>query len=755
MTNLGVPYRGSAVALQADGKIVVAGSTGAAPERNFTLARFNGDGTLDASFGTGGVVTTDLGEDDTAADVIVQADGKIVVAGGSGRLALARYLSNGSLDPTFGSSGTVTTNLPEGGHGRAVALQADGKIVVVGYTTGIISPAFVLARYGENGSLDPTFGSSGVAVTDCAGISSDVAIQADGKIVVAGYDANGGTFSFILARYQPEGGPDLAFDGDGVADTEVGTGWADYSDTAVAIQPDGKIVAAGGGYTGFSLARYESNGSLDPAFGVDGIVITDSGPFGWSWCTDLFIEPNGRIVAGGPVGLLSQFDFGLARYLHTGELDSRFGSGGTVVTDLGDNESGSVGIALQADGKLVAAGASGSSLALARYLGADGAEMYYAQLPDPNGWDVRYPGGWSILGDDWQADQTGPVNEIRLWLSWREDNTSSLGQVGIGIWSDQPGSPAKPGQVLWNKTFNPGDYVLTLYGSGDQGFYDPSLTSPIVLPHDHWNYHEVTIPNIPDPFVQQEGEIYWLVTFVYPDMAWHGWKTTEGSFLASAVQRVSGDWSPLTDPLSGKALDLSFVIGSDAVPACPATIRAIRSGNWSDANIWDLQRVPGHNDLVQIGSGHTVVVPDQVQIRGLCNYGSLQSWGNHRLSILASGSVANYGEILGSAGRAGGGTECGQAGSSIEIEGSPIYNEGTIRAGAGGTGDQCGGPGGSTMVLGRNTTNEGTICGGKGGDAVGTTANAQGGAGGETHVWGKWGGAGAFSDGKLILSPEV
>jgi uncharacterized delta-60 repeat protein len=188
-----------------------------------------------------------------------------------------------------------------------VAIQSNGKIVVAGYAGG----DFALARYNPNGSLDPTFSGDGKQMTDFGRFdgANGMAIQPDGRIVAAGFALNG---DFGLARYKPNGALDLTFSGDGKQTTDFGGG----SDGAsgVALQGDGKIVAVGRGGPGddFALARYNPNGALDPTFSGDGMQTTDFGASG-DGALGVALQGDGKIVAvggGGPGG-----DFALARYL--------------------------------------------------------------------------------------------------------------------------------------------------------------------------------------------------------------------------------------------------------------------------------------------------------------------------------------------------------------------------------------------------------------------------------------------------------
>jgi len=208
---------GRSVVVQGDGKIVVAGFSGCCGSNDFALVRYATDGSLDPSFGTGGKVTTDLGAADLALSMVVQSDGKIVAAGWSSNgsdevFALVRYATDGSLDPSFGTGGKVTTDLGAvNDDGESVVVQSDGKIVVAGYS-GIGSTRDVaLVRYATDGSLDPSFGTGGKVITDIGGVDAggtEVAVQSDGKIVVAGWSYNGSNDDFALVRYMGGWSPD-------------------------------------------------------------------------------------------------------------------------------------------------------------------------------------------------------------------------------------------------------------------------------------------------------------------------------------------------------------------------------------------------------------------------------------------------------------------------------------------------------------------------------------------------------------------
>ncbi|MGI9113087.1 MAG: delta-60 repeat domain-containing protein [Gaiellaceae bacterium] len=366
------------VAIQSDGKIVAAGNTSpvGGVGVDFALARYNLDGSLDASFGSGGRVTTDFGSRiDAAAAVAVQPDGRIVAVGISADdFALARYNPDGSLDASFGSGGKVTTDFGGRDQGNAVAIQADGKIVAAGMGAKIEAPGLgigdlALARYHRDGSLDASFGIGGKRTTEfgLGDIAYELALQADGKIVAAGRASAPGGSNFALARYNLDGGLDPTFGSRGQVSTAFGSGFFPIFTVAygVALQADDKIVAAGEAVainaTGtstekadFALARYNVDGSLDPTFGGGGKVTTDLGGLGGSDTANaVVVQADGKIVAAGRT---DPGDFALVRYNPDGSLDASFGGGGRVTTDFGSATDDAFDVAIQADGRIVAAG---------------------------------------------------------------------------------------------------------------------------------------------------------------------------------------------------------------------------------------------------------------------------------------------------------------------------------------------------------------------------------------------------------------
>ncbi len=311
------------VAIQADGKIVVAGSAGNGSNTDFLLLRFNTNGTLDNSFDTDGIVTTTFDISyETAYDVAIQSDGKIVAAGSAFidtvyNFAVARYKTDGSLDPVFGSGGKATTLLTNSDEARTMAIQTDGKIVLAGTTLQPdFSIAFGVARFRANGTLDTTFGGTGKVVTNVTTYSEyaqAMAIQSDGKIVVAGKGTPVGPEMFAVVRYNTNGTLDNGWNGTGMVTTAFGTTWDEAR--AVIIQPDGKVIAGGLATVGgqrFAMARYNTDGTLDPAFGTGGKLTTSFGSSASIWAMQQ--QADLKIVTAGYTGSAANYDFGLIRY---------------------------------------------------------------------------------------------------------------------------------------------------------------------------------------------------------------------------------------------------------------------------------------------------------------------------------------------------------------------------------------------------------------------------------------------------------
>lgn len=383
------------VALQADGKVLVGGYTSynrrGAPEA-WSLLRYTTSGALDPTFADAGKLITTFQENSGAAWIralAVQPDGKIIALGqlyfpNSGwseqsyDTGLLRYNPDGTLDTTFATQGQWQTRLPLAldKTTHPLALQPDGKIVMVGNQTVDGQTHFVLVRLNSDGSFDPTFDGDGQQRTplDSSAEARALALQPDGKLVVVGRARTSQTFedAFVLVRYQANGALDPTFDGDGQLFTPFQQTEGAY---AIAVQADGKLVAAGvargedgNSNADFTLVRYQANGALDGTFAGDGQVFTHVAAASTSGIRALLLQPDGKIVVAGYTADEYNRNFALARYLPTGAIDTTFACGGLVQTDFGATNDMVTALARQPDGKLIAVGYTYYTMALARYL---------------------------------------------------------------------------------------------------------------------------------------------------------------------------------------------------------------------------------------------------------------------------------------------------------------------------------------------------------------------------------------------------
>ncbi|MEY2514316.1 MAG: hypothetical protein QOJ89_1674, partial [bacterium] len=313
----------SAVALQPDGRIVAAGRSGG----DLAVVRYNADGTRDAGFGSAGIRLTDFGSGgDRASALTLAAGGKIVVAGSGGSdpmaaagdFALARYDAGGAPDASFSGDGRVLADSGGIDSAKAVAIDGDGRIVIAGSEANVngTDSNIAVLRFNADGSPDPSFSGDGRQTIDFGGIDrgAALALQPDDRIVVAGTARAGGDSDVAVARLNIDGSPDTSFSGDGKQTTDFGGG-ADGG-AGVVVTAGGAIVVAGvagGGETDFALVRYDAGGTPDGTFSGDGVTLTD---FAGSDDRALALAagPGETIVAAGGATITSSPDFALARY---------------------------------------------------------------------------------------------------------------------------------------------------------------------------------------------------------------------------------------------------------------------------------------------------------------------------------------------------------------------------------------------------------------------------------------------------------
>ncbi|MCA9085325.1 MAG: VCBS domain-containing protein, partial [Planctomycetaceae bacterium] len=475
------------IAAQPDGKLIVAGVIA----NDFGLVRYNGDGTLDATFGNNGAVSTQFGpSNDTARGVSLQTDGKIIVVGyilnaaSKTEMAIARYNPDGTLDPSFNGDGKLTIAIgTEHDYAIDVVVQADGTIVVAGATqtnSGTFDIAVI--RLNNDGSFDTSFSDDGKVTTNIFSshdFGYSVALQTDGKIVVAG-ETYAGIWSFAVVRLNTDGSLDTSFSEDGKVSTRID----DQSfGRSVAVQSDGMIVVAGrsqtGGFTDFALARYSADGTLDTSFDHDGIVTTVFGANNDD-ANDVIVQSDGKIVVAGYSNNGNKNDFALARYNVDGSLDSSFDGDGKLTVAIGVNSDLAQSVAVQGDRKIVIAGHSNNDFAVIRL------------SEDPNATNLISAGG-SMFDVDGVGHGTGQLlqgpNDAFDGLNRLQVNGVDFATADSGVSEDAGQTVVIAQQMLSGlevsreitvPTTGPQDFARTIEGLTNPTGSDISATIRIV-----------------------------------------------------------------------------------------------------------------------------------------------------------------------------------------------------------------------------------------------------------------------------------
>ena len=411
ITDTGVTSEGEAVAVQSDGKIVVAANAGNYPDKMTVVLRYSADGILDTTFGNNGFFFSSVMR--VAKDLSILNDDKILVGGISnvpnlGRTQVLKLTANGSLDTTFGTNGITSSTYFGGSDTDKMIVQSDGKIVVSGNNL-FNQPKWLVHRFNTDGSPDSTFGTNGIREISVSGsmYPGGLGLQPDGKIVMTGF-VSGPAFDtqLLLARLNADGSNDMTFGGGGYAYRDLSP---DYDRSrSLVIQNDGKILVSGQQNQNQAMVvRFLSTGAVDTTFGTGGIVgfnsrlrcfgnrlagidIVAVGPQGLSnpfiarldqtgstlsyrnenfvtgnndLARDVAIQPDGKIVAAGVSETASRIGVvSVARLLADGSLDAAFGTGGRVTVSDGTNYSEAFAVDIQPDGKIVVAG-RGSQIA--------------------------------------------------------------------------------------------------------------------------------------------------------------------------------------------------------------------------------------------------------------------------------------------------------------------------------------------------------------------------------------------------------
>jgi uncharacterized delta-60 repeat protein len=347
-----------AVTVQPDNKIIAVGYAYKGTDRDMVLVRLNPDGSLDTDFGEGGIVFADFGEGDLASALALQPDGKIIVVGttfSGNSFAIARFLSDGTPDNDFSEDGMDVSGIgDQADGGPAVLLQSDGKIIIAGTDYNVPDYYFAMIRYNSDGSVDDTFIPGNDVVE---GLANNAVLLNDGKILMVGQNNGGTGVDFQTARFNNDGTLDNTFSYDGKVNTDIS-----YTDVAfdVNVLPDDKFIVAGYTYTvadfRFAFVRYNEDGTLDNTFGTNGISYEDLTDIsGTEYCRGIYVQPDQKILAAGYLYNSAPYTL-LARMNSNGSVDSTFGDNGKfIAVEIG----GAYDVTMQHDGKILLAGYAG------------------------------------------------------------------------------------------------------------------------------------------------------------------------------------------------------------------------------------------------------------------------------------------------------------------------------------------------------------------------------------------------------------
>lgn len=416
--------------LQADGKILATGIS----NNDFAVLRLLPDGTPDPEFGDDGVAQHDFnGTSDRSHAILVQPDGRIVVAGqiqinNQADFAVLRLLPDGKIDSTFGTNGWTVTDLGTTYEfPNCAALQADGKIIAAGRKADNFQSDFTMVRYHPDGRVDSLFGTNGIVGTNLREEDevTSIAIQPDGQILLAGFASISAKGDFAVVRYNPDGTLDKFFGEGGKIFTDIEGVNASDLINAMVLLPDGKILVAGfanyfnlDGTCDIGIVRYDENGILDPEFGVGGISVTRLGS-----STNIYgmsVQPDGKIIVGGVSNVvMEEKRWLLARFHSNGVLDEGFGTTGYTATAMPGNNGSVTALLIQPDSRIILAGYAGTNpnldYTVARYI----ADFILTQTvtaitcPGTNDASITIdasggvaPYGYSIDGVEFQSENT-------------------------------------------------------------------------------------------------------------------------------------------------------------------------------------------------------------------------------------------------------------------------------------------------------------------------------------------------------------
>lgn len=458
--------RANVMVVQPDGKYLLAGPV----ERNngfdIGVVRYRPDGTLDPTFGNGGIARPNLGPDSRfPSDLALDSNGRIIVvgnvsSGGSSDVSIIRLTSSGSLDNSFGTNGDTRVDVNTEDGGNAVAIQSTGKIVVAGITYVQSVSRALLLRLNTDGTLDTSFGTNGIVV-DQNNVNEDIralVVDSSDRILVGGYELNGAQEDFLVARFTASGAVDNSFGSGGR--TTVAFGQLSTIAKSLLLQPDGRIVVLGSTANStpnsLALTRLLTDGSLDPSFGTNGITMTTFGGTD-HFLSSAHLRDDGRIVAFGAIQQPgSDYGFLISQYLPNGSLDQSFDDDGHIVLQPDVVHDFAFDGAVLSDGRIVAAGTAylggAYEFALASFSPRPSPRApvvpVYRTTLDPNGGtcldDATHTSPWLsvFVGYRYLPGATECTRPGYLFTGWIDDETGR--PVSLPVLTDPASDTLRP-----------------------------------------------------------------------------------------------------------------------------------------------------------------------------------------------------------------------------------------------------------------------------------------------------------------------
>lgn len=359
-----------AIGIDSSSRLVISGVTNIADQDYFFVARYLSTGILDTSFGTSGVTSTAIGDFAISTTLALDSTGKIILGGytidgGITKFALTKYSSNGTLDTTFGSSGIVKTEIESGAMINSIVIDSSDNIIAGGTAIAEGKALFVLAKYNSLGNLVSTFGNNGITKTSINGnlhnIINSLKIDSNGKFVAGGWTTTTTGTNAAVLRFNQDGSLDTTFNTTGIVSISSSETNHIFG-KSIALKSDNSIFIAGGNRNNKSIiSKLTSAGTLDTNFGDNGQVVTTFGNN--TQINDIALDSNNNLVIAG----FHDNNVIVARYNSLGSLDSTFGTNGIEETSVSDSTLAAFALAIQSNNNIVVTGSSNNDVLLAQY----------------------------------------------------------------------------------------------------------------------------------------------------------------------------------------------------------------------------------------------------------------------------------------------------------------------------------------------------------------------------------------------------